>query len=263
MSKNETSKVHELLAVEGGLESQSKKMLADLQGKFTKAVTYVGKTRTLRFFDRPTESMGQVEALELKEKVDDKVADTVMKSIEYALTPVGGYWDLLFRKESSNQRAVADLVVNGVVLVKDAPATWLLKIESKLEELRKVIDVAPTLDNSLTWVQDANNQIGVFTSPEMTSIKTAKKVVVDIVVPPTDKHPAQVREQSMEVNVGVYTDRKFSGAMPTPVKAEVLTRIDTVLRAVKIARQKANNTDATEHKEVSKDIFAYVFPTTS
>lgn len=260
MATANTTKNHELLAVEKSLQTAALKMIEDLGAKFVKGTLYKGTSRTLTFFDKPTERELEINALEAKEKRNEVPADTVVGSLNYGLDIIGSYYRLLFRKESSNRRAVADVEIDGNVLIAEAPAYWLLKMESKLSELRVVIDKIPTLDNAVPWQQADGLPAGIVKSPITTTTKTERKLLT-YVIPGTltDKHPAQTKEQTQDVNVGKYEDYKLSGEMSTINKSEILTRIDKLINAFRVARQKANNVDAAEVVTVDRQIFSYIF----
>ena len=76
--------------------------------------------------------------------------------------------------------------------------------------------------------------------------------------PATDKHPAQVQLVSEDVLAGYWNEKKFSGAVPASYKAELINRVETLIQAVKFAREKANDTEVTDLK-VGDAVFGYLF----
>ena len=59
----------------------------------------------------------------------------------------------------------------------------------------------------------------------------------------TKEHPAQVVEDVEEYNVGKYVKERWNGSLTSARKSEILGKLDTVGRAIKQARQRANCVD--------------------
>jgi hypothetical protein len=60
---------------------------------------------------------------------------TVKEKLEYFLKSMVQSVDVTASKDATNQVAIADLEVNGVVVAKDLPATTLLTLETKVKGL--------------------------------------------------------------------------------------------------------------------------------
>jgi len=244
------SKLHELLAVEADLAQASQKMLEDCLNTFAKKPDHFeGQTRSVRFFDESREGENLEETKELVSKVSER--------LEYALKFTGKYYDALLKKESANQTAVADLVVNGVTIAKDVPATFLLGMETRLKAVRQVLLAIPTLAPSVAWAEDVGAGQDVFLAPTTVSFKTEKTFRHKVLVEPTDKHPAQVREWTEDVPVARVETVKRSTMWSPARKARAIERCDELLHAVKKARQRANTVEVTE-RAIAKDMFAYI-----
>ena len=158
--------------------------------------------------------------------------------------------------EWSNLTAAADVVVNGNVLMDQAPVTFLLLLEKRLVEYRNLIETFPVLDEAQDWNKDPNSDL--FRTEKLSSHKTRKVEEDVIIVPATENHPAQWRTRSTDIVVGYWDTVRLSGAMPVPQKKALLERINTLIRAVKMARAEANAGDAVE-KQVGDAIFGYLF----
>jgi hypothetical protein len=76
--------------------------------------------------------------------------------------------------------------------------------------------------------------------------------------PATDKFPAQVKESMEEIQIGTYTDIKFSGAIPAVKKREALERIRVLKEAVKSAREMANTTEV-EDVDLDSKMLDFIF----
>lgn len=182
----------------------------------------------------------------------------VWDKLEYVAGHGARYLDVVAQKEATNQTAKADIVIDGNVLVADVPVTHLLTLETKLKELRQMYEAIPTLDPSVSWVQDPNSPKGVYKSQTASvSFRTEKKLMHKVLVDATDKHPAQIEKWSEDKPVARIETNKTSGMLSSVDKSALLARIDRLAEAVKRARQRANGAPIVEIK-VGKTIFDYL-----
>jgi hypothetical protein len=157
------------------------------------------------------------------------------------------YFDCLLQKEATNQTAVADLVVDGVVLAQKLPATLLLGWETRIKQIRELYEAIPTLQPGVAWEEDKNQRPGVFRAQNVEKAhKTEQRIQHKILVAADDHHPAQVEKWSEQVPVGIFTQERWSGMVSPAKKAELLEKIDTLLVAVKKARQRANQAEVVQ-----------------
>lgn len=252
------SKLHELLAVEGDLEGTFKKILEETTTTFTKrADHFIGSIRHLEWFesDQPDHPKDHV-----------KMETTVNDKLSYQEGHVVKYFDALLQKEATNQEAVADLVVNGVTVAKDLPATFLLGLESRLKKVREVYASIPTLAPHIKWEKDESKGKGVWSRvhPEET-MKTEKVIKAQILYPhkfPKEGEkgeplPAQVDKISETRNVGKYVKNVWAGVLSPAEKSALLGRIDKLIQAVKKARQRANTTEV-KKLTIGKELFDFI-----
>ena len=244
-------KLHEVLAVEGGLKGIADKVVDEAKKTFGKPEHFTGHHKNLKMLKE--EDQLQVVADEHKE-----MTTTVQEKLDYVSVAVGNYYDALLQKEKTNQAAVADVVVDGITIVSNAPATFLLNMESRLNELRSMYDGIPTLASGIAWEKDETLGEGVYRTkyPEET-MKTAKTILHKILVQPTDKHPAQIERWEEQVPVGKYSTTKISGMITPAEKSQVLGRIDKLIQEVKKARNRANCQEVVVDTIGSK-IFDYI-----
>jgi hypothetical protein len=186
-----------------------------------------------------------------------EITTTVPQRLKWFSGHAIKFFDLVLQKDKTNQKATADIEVDGVVLVKDVPATTLLMLESKLQEVRKVLDRAPTLPSTVRWVKDDVEGLWVTADPVVTF--TTKKVAKPVVLyEATKEHPAQVREVSEDIPVAKITQTTWAGLLTATEKATLLSRLDVLLQAVKKARQRANTTEV-EKGNMGKPVFDFLF----
>jgi hypothetical protein len=238
------SKLHEVLAVE-----------ADLEGKFKRSCDEAKKT----FKDRPAHFIGSVRELTMfsDDGIDypseqQEMATTVHDKLAYIKKDISAYINALCQKESTNQKATAKIVIDGIELTGELPATFLLGMESRLKYIRSVYETIPTLPVNIHWEKDesAGDNIFVTKYPEE-KLKTARTFKSKVLVPAQfpkdgergDSLPAQIEKWEEVENVGKFVKTIWSGMLPSSEKSKILGRIDDLIRAVKQARQRANATE--------------------
>ena len=87
--------------------------------------------------------------------------------------------------------------------------------------------------------------------------KTKKTTAFTVMVPATDKHPAQIEKWAEDVVVGIYTLEKTSGMISPSHKSKLLSRVDNILQECKKARMRANCAEACTDK-VASYLFDYI-----
>ena len=236
MSKDK-GKLHELLAVEAGLEKVYRETLSEKENTFDKKPEhFVGRVKTYDPFNEDeiaTEGFTE----------HQEMVTTVGESLDYFFGHFASYTDAVLQKEKTNQQAKADLELDdGTVLAKDIPATFLLGLEARCKQLRSLLKSIPTLAPHKKWVKDASHEkkgVWKMEHPEKT-FRTRKEVRHKVLYEATDKHPAQIEKWNENVNVGTFTTNVWSGSLSPAEKSELLSRLDELERAAKKARQRAN-----------------------
>lgn len=185
------------------------------------------------------------------------VTETVYGKLEYMFKPVIKYYDAVLQKDSTNQKAVADLVVGDKTIGKDLPATFLLGLETKLKGIRDVVSSIPTLAPGLNWELDEQKGEGVFKAKDVEVFKTAKTFKAVVLYEAIDKHPAQVEKVEETINTGKYITTKWSSALSPADKSKLLNKVDNLIQATKVARQRANKQEVVK-KEVGKNLVDYI-----
>ena len=245
------SKLHEILAVEKDKETVAKKLMLESIKTLGKENLFSGALRELKMFDE-AESFNNITD-------NQELTTTVGENLDYLVNPVAEYYDVVLQKDLTNQKAIADIVIDGKTLATGLPATFLLGMEKKLAEFRKVLEAVHTLAPGIKWIDDKNNaKANVFVSNDTEkTFKTMKDIEFKTAAPATKEHPAQVMQIPVTKNVGEFETTKWSG-MLTPVdKANKIARLDTLITAVKKARQRANNVEIVTGN-VGTDLLTYV-----
>lgn len=245
--------LHELLATEKNFNSQVNKLQLETLQKFDKEHFFKGYIKTLKMLkDSPNNAELELAGSEKKELVT-----TVKQTLGYLLS----FWikseDLQATKNVTNQNAVADVEINGQVLLTNLPVDELMGLEARLVELRKVLEKMPTLDASRSWTPSLVSDGAWEATTVDVTVKTEKVVTPVVLYEATKEHPAQVKEVSKDEVVGTFNMKYFSGAATSLEKAQCLERLDVLLVEIKRARMRAN-TVALQNATVGKSVVDFI-----
>lgn len=245
------TQLHELLAVEGDLRGEAKLVKEEARIEFTKRTEHFrGTLKRLEMYDEDRKSE------ELEERTE--LTSTVKQKLDYISKALSRFWDLKLQKETSNQEAKADLVIDGQTFISNLPVTFLLSMEEELKQFRKVCEEIPTLQAGIEWKIDELVGDDVYqTVYPIVKHKTEKTIQHKVLVQPTKEHPAQVREWSEDKPVGNYITHQWCGMISSAEKSALLGRIDKMIRAFKKARQRANTQEVSK-REIAKVIFRFI-----
>jgi hypothetical protein len=246
-----STQLHQLLPAESDLAGRTKRILAEGITTFTKKTEhFTGHTRTLTMHDesRSNEDLTEVKAL----------TTTVADKLAYIQDSVIPYYDAMVAKETTNQSARADVIVDGTKLLSDVPATALLAFESRLKDLRTVYEAIPTLAPGVDWIAD-NTKFNVWKDKNnKKSTKTEKSMQFKEVSPALGAHKAQVETWAADVPVGTYVQTTECSMLTPGEKSKYLGKIDALITAVKMARQKANCAEVPAYSGAGAAIFNYI-----
>ena len=247
---DKTTKLHEILAVEGDLGATAKRILDEGIVTFDKRdAHFMGIVKSVRMFDEEREGENTDEEKALTTTVGDK--------LDYVSKAFAKYMDASLQKDATNQEASADLIVDGTVIAENVPATFLLGLENHLKRLRPLYENIPTLQPGINWKLDPDRGKGIYVAPPETNFRTEKVRKHEIIVQPTEHHPAQVDTMNVDVNVARVTNIRTSG-MLTPVdKSTLLGRLDSLIQATKRARQRANGTEVI-NRNIGKALVGFI-----
>jgi len=239
--------LNQIIAVEKGVKSRAYSDISEIHKLSQKSDLFNGFSKTYRKLHDEGEDYPQEKK---------KVTKTALSQIDTMKKVMSEMFDITATKDYANCNAVADIVVEGNVIAKDVPATFLLFLEKQVNDMRTFVEALPVLDESEDWLFDVNS--GQYKT-EPTITHKSKKVQKPIVLAEaTKEHPAQTQLISEDVLVGYWDTIKYSGALPIPQKKEILERIEKFSSAVKCAREKANSVDAKD-VYVGGSIFNYIF----
>jgi len=241
------TKLNQIIAVEKGVKAKSGAIWTDIYHRLQKVALLSGISRSYQPKDEEGEQLPPESTL-VQVKVEDMIGQ-----VTTALTRM---FDVVATKDWANTAAMADVVVDGVILVPDVPVPYLLFLEKQLVDLHTFVKKLPVLDAAESWTLDPSADC--WKTDAVRTIRTKKIPRNHVKAEATDKHPAQVEVYYEDVPVGYWTMVKFSGALPAMRVRELVDRVEKLQTAVKFAREEANNTAVTFH-EVGGQILGYLF----
>ncbi|MEZ4234966.1 MAG: hypothetical protein R3F59_02135 [Myxococcota bacterium] len=248
---DETLKLHEVVAIRKGVKARTYGELTELHKENQKSALFNGMTKEFK----PKDADGETFPDE-SQRVQ-RVAEDILKKARRLRSEA---LDIEATQEYGNLGAKADVVVDGVTVLKDVPATLLIHLEKELSDLRSFVGEMPTLDEARSWSKDPNSSL--YRSDTAITHKTKKVsrpiVKYDAVIKDGQALPAQTEMISEDVVIGHWHTTYTSGALPVPRKEELLERVDKLRDAVKRARARANDTEVSK-REIGGALFGYLF----
>jgi hypothetical protein len=241
------TKLNQIVAVEKGVKTTAQRAVTDAYHAIQQDGPLSGIARTYQPRDAEGEAL-PAESTKVQYAVADKIDE-----VRSALTRL---FDVTATKDYANAEASADVVVDGETLVEGAPVPYLLFLEKYLTDVRTFASKLPVLDPAVDWEDD--HVSGLFRSKPVQTTRTRKTPKAHVLYPATDKHAAQVESFNVDEVIGDYTTVRFSGAITKARRDELVARVDTLLRAVKFAREEANTHEVVD-QTVGKTIFDYIF----
>lgn len=236
-------KLHELLAVEGELEAAFKMIMNETKSTFSKrADHFSGHVKTYKPLDDNDIDVLPEQHKELVTTVEDK--------LDYMFSEhVIPYFDAVLQKEATNQGATADLIVDGEPIAAALPATFLLGLETKLRQVRDVLQQAPTLQPGIAWKEDPQRGKNIYVTEHPEETMRTKSVLKAVsLAKATKEHKEQVKEFTENQPIGKFTKTSWCGMMSPAEKSEMLKRLDNLIRSAKQARMRANQQEVVSNQ---------------
>ncbi len=247
------AKLHELLAVETDVAGQTKACLADLKKTFADKGHHFTKRVITRTFKDPN----------LADRTETNLAlqTTVGRELVWIGQKLQAFLDIGHQVDSGNNQAKADIVLeDGTSLLKDVPTTSLLRLAHRLTELQELVTAIPTLDPAKNFSPDPAQGSDVYRAVDVEKEHGEKVFDFKVMVGPTDKFPAQVKELMIDKTTSTTVTQEWSGLITVAQKGDMLDRLEDLKRAVKKARSRANEVDVEVKQHViGAAILGHVF----
>jgi len=225
------TRLHQILALEKSAKSATEGAITRAYHDAQKGALFIGLTRVYK----PRDEMG--DPLPSERKVVQMTTDELLARASAAWIRQA---DLVVTKDLTNQRAQANVIIDGVVLLERVPVTTLLYLEKMLVNVATMIGKLPVLDPEVDWEHGTDEATGLYRSKPEETLRTQKVPKAFVKAAATDKHPAQVDTFTEDVVVGTWQRTLFSGGFPAGRKAQLLARVERLQVAVKLAREYAN-----------------------
>lgn len=242
----EPAKLSQIVAIQKAVSTAENRKVTDLYHQLQKPPLLSGIARVYTPKDEEGEQLPPEST-----KVQVKATDVLTESAK-ALTRL---FDVTATKDWGNCQAKADVIVDGVELLHQVPATYLLFLEKQLTDFHTVVKSIPLLDPSEDWHHDPTT--GAWKTQPVTTIRTKKIPRNHVKAPATDKHPAQVEMFFEDVTAGTWSTTRFSGAIDAVTRTAILARVEKLSHAVKFAREEANTTSVADMK-IGEILFGYL-----
>jgi len=229
------AKLNQVIAIEQGVKSKGNTQKSELYKVAQKPALFTGLVKKYH---------PKAEGDERFPDEKQKVQFTAKGLVEEVGGVLRGLFNVEATKDYANCLAKADIIVDGTVLVEDAPATFLLYLSKELTDLDTFVSALPTLSEDEEWKFDP--QAGLNKTEPTETIKTKKVQRGIVLYPHSAEHPAQTQLITEDVVVGTWQQIKMSGAYTMADKKALLAKIQKLADAVKTAREQANMIEATD-----------------
>lgn len=244
-------KLHQVVAVESGIKTRTQSAITEIHKLCQKEPLFAGLHRTYVPIKDPAD--GGVALPE--ERTHLQMAAT--KAIKDAMENWTEAIDIASTINAANATAKADIVVDGKTIMKDAPVTFLMFLEHKLDDMHKFISALPKLSPDIEWVWDENQQC-YKNKHEIKTTKGEKVAYAFVRFKGDQHHPPQVDKEFKDEVVGYWTALKYSGAISAQDHKGMLERVEALQKAVKMAKEAANQVEAPD-KPVAGAVLDFVF----
>lgn len=241
-------KLNQILAVEKSIKGRAESVLQ------TATVT-AQQEQLLNGFHKTYQPVAEDGAQRAPESL--KVQHTAKELYSTVAKVLGELFNTTAAKDLANCSAKANVTVGGQVLLSGVPSTYLLFLDKQLTTLSSFVARTVELKSDTDWSMDPNS--GLFRSGEIRTQVAQKVQEVLVKYQATVQHPAQTEIVSKDVLVGHWTTTKLSGALPKPLKQEILERIQELQLAVKEALEEANGSVEVPENDFGAKVFNHIF----
>jgi hypothetical protein len=241
------AKLNQIIAIEKGIKSRSYSEFGELHKASQKQELFNGFSKTYQKKNEESEELPPE---------SKRVQFTVVDVLRNGARILTEHFDVTARKDYTNCVAKADVKIDDKVIITNAPVSYLLFLEKQLTDLRTFANCLPVLDPAEDWNWDANT--GLYKTNVVQTHRTKKIARPIVLYNATPEHPAQTQLITEDILAGYWNQVKQSGAFPAPDKAKLVERIESLLQAVKQAREEANGFEEVVSPEVGEAVFNFL-----
>lgn len=248
-----------LLGLREKLEKTFSAMLDDFLSKFkNKQGIFQGWNKTYDaidgFADDPTKRSFQ------------KVSGTVQEQLDWFKKYTADYFNTVLSIEKTNSTGIkSELVVNGTSW-GEYSVLELLRLKSIMDgKLRSIIAELPIRDEKVIWDKTKKDyyegrevfETQVVQGHSKTTLKRTE-IVNDPHIKDSPNRPPVAVPIETQVNVGSFTEQKFSGEITMLQRAEIQVNFDQIYNGIVEALANANNVAVVE-SDLGKKFLEYIF----
>lgn len=242
------NKLHELLAVKPTREGEADNLMKKHTASFKSELHLFSRTKKV-FFPATEGVDGAKEVVE----EDRPLVTSVAKEARFVLDKLTDCVDLNYTIDCANTEAKADIILdNDIPIVKDVPATFLVHLEKRLNQVLKLVEDMATADPAAGYQPDPSEGPNVLKANDVRRARTNKIEKYQVIVPPTVQHPANVVKVTTDEVVGYVTTYNWSTLPTTNQKSDMIARIVKLRDAVVSARARANCHEVEQKKMFGK-----------
>jgi hypothetical protein len=242
------ARLNQIIAIANTKKTNAATALSAVNSVLSRADLFSGLDRKYQSLD------DEGEKLPPENKIIQKTVAEVIESARVELTEL---LDVIATQEYANCEARGDIVVDGVVVAKQVPVSYMLYLEKQVDVLKGIVQKIPVLTQDVKWNRSVSNN-DVFVTDPVTTNRTKKVPKSFVKYPATDHHPAQVEMFTEDVIVGTWSKVDMSSAIPASERDAMLKKIESLREAVKMAREEANSITVTDQK-IGKSVLDFVF----
>ncbi len=242
-------RLHEALAIRKGAKSGAYNATGEIDNLLQKAEPQSG-------FNKTWEKLND-DAPDLPPQ-SKHVQFVASEAIEEIVAINADWLNIEATVERGNESAKADLMVDGVVLVKDAPGTYLLTLGKFVKDTITIMKRAIVADAAIEWTRDEGT--GLLRGRTVTTPRTMKRHKALVLHPPTKEHPAQTQVVTEDDLIGHYRTTPLSGALTRKERRAILARLEALSRGVKTALAQANNAEVEKDTQAGVAVLRFIFP---
>ncbi len=242
-------RLNQVIAIERTLKTSVEKDVTAAYHTLQKPALFEGMNRIYRpFVD------DQAARLPAENK---RVQQNAPELLTSATARLAELMNITWAKDTGNQSAMADVVVDGEPVLTGAPTPFLLFLDKKLVDIQTMIGKLPTLDPSESWTLDAADKL--WKTEKLQKAKTAKSPRVVVKMTPTPEHAGQADLIYEDIVVGNWEEQRVSSAFPPAEQKRLLMRVEKLRAAVKSAIQEANQTETNTKVYPGAQVFDWLF----
>jgi hypothetical protein len=244
-----THSLGQTVAVERGARVRIEKARTAIYHTITKHQLFSGFTRTHEPYQDELQQTGE----------EQRVQENASEMIEALRKLYTEVIDITATRDYGNMHAFADVVVDGEVLIEQAPVHFLLWLETQLSDIYTNLRKFPVEDPKEEWRSGDSLPPGVKKTATVDTPSTKMVPKHLLSSSESDRHPQQVLDKWQDhVRTGTWHKVSYTTALEPKVRDAMVDRVNALRDAVKIAREKANQTEVDDIR-IGAALVTYIF----